>query len=428
MHLNALLDLDVVAVETRDHISVLIDLVAPARATAAPRPPATLQVVLDRSGSMADGRLAAAAAGLRALVDRLDPTDNFGLVTFDDTVEVVVPAGPLTDRAGVTRAIAAIPPGGMTDLGGGLLRGMQEARRVKGDAGATLVLLSDGQANRGITAHDDLERVAAMGRAAGVTVSTIGIGLGYDEELMAAVARGGAGDAAFAEEPDAAGAALAAQVDGLLEQVVQAANLVVRPAGAVTSVRLVNDLPASLIPGGFMVELGDFHSGEERRLLLEIDVPAMAALGVAQVCELTLQWVDVATLDSHTVTVPISVNVVPGDQAAGRVPDATVRTELGFQRAQRAKREAADALRRGDVGRASDVWHDAQVELGSIAAVAPPAMSDEIIEEMQLLGRLADEARHEDPRRMAKFSEADRHAKERKRGRRPRPGDGGGRP
>jgi len=304
-----------------------------------------------------------------------------------------------------------------TNLPGGLLRGLQETRRVK-TSGATLVLLTDGHANVGVTTHDELERIASGARNAGVTATTIGLGLGYDEQLMAAVSRGGAGNAHFAEEPDTAGAALASEVDGLLDQVVQAASLTVRPTGAVDAVHLFNDLPAITIDGGFMVELGDFYSGEQRKLLLTIDVPAMAALGLAQVCELELQWVDIATLDSHTVTIPVHVNVVPGDQAAGRVPNATVRTELAFQAAQRSKREAADALRRGDVDAASRAYDDAGQTLKSFAAEAAPAMASEIAAEADLLLDLSERARFEDASRMAKFSEADRHLKERKRGRR----------
>lgn len=340
MHLNALLDVEVVAVEADDQVSVLLELTAPTSERSAVRPPATLQVVLDRSGSMADGRLEAAKQALEALVDRLDPSDNFGLVIFDDSVEVAVPAGPLRDRDAVRQAIRRLHPGATTNLSGGLLRGIQEARRVKGEHGATLLLLSDGHANVGLADHAELERVGAGSRRAGVTVSTIGLGLGYDESLMAAIARGGAGNTQFAEEADAAGAAVASEVEGLLEQAVQAASLIVRPSGDVRAVRLHNDLPAVAIEGGFMVELGDFHSGEERKLLLAIDVPAMAGLGLKQVCELELQWVDVDSLDSHTAKIPVHVNVVTGDQAAGRIPDATVRTEVAFQTAQRAKREA----------------------------------------------------------------------------------------
>jgi hypothetical protein len=38
---------------------------------------------------------------------------------------------------------------------------------------------------------------------------------------------------------------------------------------------------------------------------------------------------------STTVTVPVHVNVVPGDQAAGRVPDPVLRSELVYLRALR---------------------------------------------------------------------------------------------
>ena len=137
-----------------------------------------------------------------------------------------------------------------------------------------------------------------------MTTSTIGLGLGYDESLLASLARGGAGNTHFAEEGDTAAAALASEVDGLLTQVVQAASLTVRPTGAVESVTLFNDLPTVGVEGGFMVELGDFHSGEHRKLLLEIEVPAMAALGLAQVCELELLWVELATMDTHKVDHP----------------------------------------------------------------------------------------------------------------------------
>ena len=134
-------------------------------------------------------------------------------------------------------------------------------------------------------------------------------------------------------------------------------------------------------------------------------------------CELELQWVDVDSLDSHTATIPVHVNVVPGDQAAGRIPDATVRTEVAFQTAQRAKREAADALRAGDAEAASRLYGGAGEALRACASVAPAPMADELAEEAELLRDLSARASYDDPSRMAEFSEADRNLKERKRGR-----------
>jgi hypothetical protein len=76
---------------SRSRLSVLVELTA--ALAAAPtddsaRPARTLQVVLDRSGSMAGDRLSGAIMALLGLVDRLDPADNFGLVAFDDRVEL----------------------------------------------------------------------------------------------------------------------------------------------------------------------------------------------------------------------------------------------------------------------------------------------------------------------------------------------------
>ncbi len=164
-------------------------------------------------------RLESAKAALIALVERLDPADNLGVVAFDNQVQIVVPAGPLTNKAAVKQAIAEVDAGGSTDLSAGYLRGLQEARRVCGPAGATLLLVSDGHANAGVVDPVALGKVAAEAHTHRITTSTVGFGLGYDERLLAALAQGGAGNELFAEEADTAIALISGEVDGLLTQV-----------------------------------------------------------------------------------------------------------------------------------------------------------------------------------------------------------------
>src|SRR4051812_5944767 len=114
MHLTAHLDLDVVAHETDDQLSVLIELAAPELPMDSSRAPSTLVVVLDRSGSMAGDRIEGAKTALLSLVDRLDPRDRFGLVPFVDHVGSVVPPGPLTDKLAVKQAISSVRDRGST--------------------------------------------------------------------------------------------------------------------------------------------------------------------------------------------------------------------------------------------------------------------------------------------------------------------------
>ena len=422
MKLRTQLEFDVVAIESEDRLSLLLELKAPP-APKKERAPSALQVVLDRSGSMAEGRLAAAQGALDRLVGRLDPRDRLGVVCFDDEVSVVVPSGPVADKGDIRRRILSIRPGGMTNLSSGYLRGIQEARRGANGAGATLLLLSDGQANQGVTNHDKLEGIARHAHANRVSTSTLGVGLGYDEALMAAIARGGSGNALFAEEADTAGALIAGEVDGLLSQTVQAASLVVRPKPPVQTIALMNDLPAQAIDDGVMIELGDLYADEERKVLLAFDVPAMPALGLAQIAELELTCVELPALESHKLTMPVHVNVVPGDQAAGRVADPKVRSERAYQEAQEAKRQAADRLREGALEEAADLYDKAGAQLSAACASAPVEMRDELQDEAALLDDLASRTAFDDSSRLSKMTEMDRAYKVRKRGRRRPRGD-----
>jgi Ca-activated chloride channel family protein len=418
MHLSAHLDLDVLAHETDDRVSVLVELTAPQQPADATRPASTLVVVLDRSGSMAGERLTAAKTALLALVDRLDPRDRFGLITFDTHVATVVPAGPLSDKSAVKHAIAGVREGGTTDLSAGYFRGIQEARRVAGRDGATVLLISDGHANAGLTDAGQLGDVARKAQADGVTTSTLGMGLGYDERLLSAIASGGAGNELFAQTADEAISHIAGEVEGLLSLAAQAGSLLVRMSPYVRGVRVINELPSIVdVPDGVLIELGSFYAGEARKLVLTFDVPGIPSLGLAEIATLEFTYVALPAIEQHTVTVPLCVNVVPGDQAAGRIPSPVVRTELAFQHAQHAKRAASTALSAGDARVATAALQQARTVLLGAVPGAPAPMAAELREELALLLDLEHEAVTGDVARAAKLSSADAAFKSRTRGR-----------
>ncbi len=296
MHISTHLDLDVVAVESHDQLSLLVELTAPTAAADTARPPRTLVVVLDRSGSMAGARLDGAKRALLELVDRLNPTDRFGLVTFDSVTRVDIAAAPLADKAAAKHRIAAIHPGGSTDLSAGYLRGLQEARSAADGTGGTVLLISDGHANAGVTNPDQLGSVAAKAAGDSITTTTLGFGLGYDENLLRAIAAGGNGSELFAEHADDAVAAISRELDGLLTQTAQAASLLIRMAPTCSRLLVVNEMPSVVTPDGAQVELGAFYSGEVRRLVITFDVPGIGALGLAEIASLQFTWVELPAL------------------------------------------------------------------------------------------------------------------------------------
>jgi Ca-activated chloride channel homolog len=426
MKINALLDVNVVAHETEDEVAVLLELEAPAALADTNRPQAALEVVLDRSGSMHGAPLEGAKKALTALVRRLEPTDNFGLVTFDDSAQVVVPAGPLTDKEAAIAQINSVHSGGTTDLSAGYLRGLREIRRVA-QHGGTVLVVSDGHVNAGICDVDEFASITSKAYAETIVTSTLGYGQGYDETLLCAIARSGSGNHVFADNPDAAGAAIAGEVDGLLNKVVQALSLTVTFEPSVEFLRLYNDLPAQQIGNGqVMVELGDLYSEEARKVLLKFKVPALASLGLAQVATLELAYVELPGLVEHVASLPISVNVVPGDEAAGRVPHPTVQSELLFQEAQAVKRQASEAFERGEFEEGQRLIGETKSRLSASLRVAPEALKPEIsaeIDEVERMDQVSFDMGPSSAPLMSKMSRDSYHRMNRKRGRIQRTGD-----
>lgn len=412
MHINAQLDVDVVSVEQDDKVTVMLDLEAPEAADHVQRPSSAVIVVLDRSGSMSGDRLLAAKKSLVALIDRLDDRDHFGLVAFDNEARLVVPADTVSQlgRAVTKHRIAALQPGGSTDLSSGYLRGLQEARRISAPGGTTMVVLSDGHANAGITDPASFRQMAAGAAAQMITTSTIGVGTGYDDRILSEMAIGGTGNHTFAEEADAAAAAVAGEIDGLLSKTVQAASLLIKPTEDVMQISVVNDLPSQRVAGGVMVELGDLYAGEQRRLLVALDVPAMAGLGLAQVAHLELSYVSIPDLQAHTVTLPISVNVVPQDVARGRVPDAEVQREKLILDAQSAKRKSEEALRAGDIDEARSSLMGTRALLSDAMALAP---DPDLLEEIDFLTDSLMDLEHRDSGYTSRKLSSDRTKKSR---------------
>ncbi len=137
----------------------------------------------------------------------------------------------------------------------------------------------------------------------------------------------------------------------------------------------------------------------------------------------TLEFPHVALpeLVMHTTSVPVHVNVVPGDRAAGRIPDPKVRSEALFQRTQRDKREAGRLLSEGRTDEASKLLWSTGPQLRTDAAFLPASMADDLLDEADLMDSLADEAGI-DHARAAKVMSYDTTTKSRFRGRRTRGG------
>lgn len=161
-------------------------------------PPLNLALAVDVSGSMSGSKIQAARDTALAVVAALTPRDRLSLVAFDSSAELLLDARTMdgAGRAAATSAIRHLRERGGTNLWEGwLLAAERVASAMATDAGAThrVLLLSDGQANEGLTDATELARHARGLLERGIITSAIGIGEGYDELLLTCMAEAGGG-------------------------------------------------------------------------------------------------------------------------------------------------------------------------------------------------------------------------------------------
>jgi Ca-activated chloride channel family protein len=407
MHVKAHLDLDLVALEAADQLTLMLDLTAPISDKAKNRAPQAIQVVLDRSGSMSGEPLESAKGSLLKLVDRLAPQDFFGLVAFDDAALVVVPMRPVQDHhiPSLRQAIRQLNTGGSTDISAGYLMGLRELTRVTTVGASTLLLISDGHANSGEQDPKILASIATKHAGQRVTTSTIGLRNGYDEIILEALATGGGGAHRFASTIDEAVGAIAAEVSDLLDKSAVNAVLRVKPVQGLTQppqIQVIQRLPFWKDGEDYVIQLGDLYAGENRRFIIGLEVPGIAGLGLAKVADIVVEYLNLAEMTEISVTMPVQVNVVPVDIAAGRIPDPIVRAERLIVEAQSEKVIATDEIRSGKSAIASKRLRGTAERLRREASNIPvtdsrSAESLEIIKtEAEEMDRLAGIAETED--------------------------------
>jgi Ca-activated chloride channel homolog len=189
--------------------------------------PVNLALVIDKSGSMADvDKMSRVKSALLTLVSQLRETDTLSIVVFDTGAQVLLPAQSLGNRRTVRRLIDEIEPGGSTNMHAGLMLGYREARKnYRKDATNRVILLTDGIANQGVIAPEKITQDSLRFNDQGIDLSTIGVGLDLNKDLLRQLAKSGRGLFHFVEDAQDIEKVFVAELQSLVSPVASEPNV-----------------------------------------------------------------------------------------------------------------------------------------------------------------------------------------------------------
>ncbi len=241
------------------------------------RAPVNAALVIDRSGSMAGDKLERAKSAALEALERLGPEDIVAVVAYDTNVQVLLPATRATDKGAIQRAIMRLTPGNTTALYAGVSQGAHEVRKFLSPHRVNrVILLSDGLANVGPSSPEMLARLGVSLAKEGISVTTIGLGLDYNEDLMTRLAMASDGNHAFVERPDQLASIFDQEFGALLSIVATNVDVhIVCPVG-VRPVRVLGR-EAEIAGRTVVVSLGQLSAKQERYVLLEAEVSPHSA-------------------------------------------------------------------------------------------------------------------------------------------------------
>lgn len=259
------------------------------------RAPVNVALVLDKSGSMNGEKMEQAKAAAIQAVELLNERDKLSIIVYDSDVKVLVPVTTVSDKKAIKDTIKHIQASGGTALYAGVVSGANQLREYLQDNGVhRVILLSDGQANEGPDTPTELGQLGTRLINDNISVTTIGLGLGYNEDLMVQLALRSDGNHSFVEHADMLAGVFQQEFGDVMSVVAQDVKVNIdlkdgfRPLGVQGREAIIKDRSIE-------VSLNQLYGDQEKYVLLEIETDEEARSGTYEVATVSLSYDNVIT-------------------------------------------------------------------------------------------------------------------------------------
>ena len=339
------------------------------------RAPFALAIALDTSGSMMeDEKLDQAKRAVLELVRDMRDDDQIAVVRYSDYATVVQPLARVAD----VRETLAVQVRQLEAAGGTAIpRGLQSALGLLQEAGRgrvrRVVLVSDGLDSSRL----ESEHLAKQSFDHGVTISSLGIGLDFDESYMGAVAREGHGNFAYVKDGSTLASFLQRELHETASTTIEGAVVKLElPSGvrfvsaAGADARVVDDKAIEL-------RFGSLFARDERRAIVHLtarlDAGETVQVGAAADWTQILPSAGAPFVPARIEIGALSLRGAVDTQSVEQSRDGVVFADATSVIASQRELEATTAFANGDVRRAQQLIEQNVNELNAAAALAPSA-------------------------------------------------------
>ncbi|GGK78349.1 vWA domain-containing protein [Amphritea balenae] len=348
------------------------------------RIPANVAIVLDKSGSMGGDKIQYAREAAIMAIKRLDERDIVSVVSYDSRVQVVVPATQVRNQRAIYNAIRNIHADGNTALFAGVSKGARELRKfLSRNKVNRVILLSDGLANVGPQSASELGELGASLAKEGISVTTIGLGLGYNEDLMTRLAGFSDGNHAFVENAEDLASVFQYEFGDVLSVVAQGVNIEIHCRNGVKPVRLLGR-ESEIIGNRVTTRLNQLYSEQEKFVILEVEVPEQQAETELELVAVNVSYDNLYTQSQEQLSGLSVARFSQSKQEVKAARDDETLEAAVEQVANEYSRDAIEARDSGDLKAAKKILQDSASYLGSQAeALSSPRLLEQKEEALQ---------------------------------------------
>ena len=321
------------------------------------RPAVNAAIVLDVSGSMQGQKIEQAVMAARTAIDMLRDGDIASIITYSDYAEVLMPAQPLSSRNRTRFHIIldGIYADGSTALFSGVSMGGSQLDLYLSDQMVNrVILLSDGLANVGPSTPGELGNLGEILRRRGISVSTIGLGAGYNDALMFELANRSDGNHAFVENPRDLVGIFEKEFETLMAVVAQDLKVRIRCGDGVRPVRLINRI-GEIYGDEVVIDINQLYSMQEQYIILETEFqPGKAGSGLRAV-DVSLDYLNMFTKNEENLRQSADVSFSDDESVILANRDNKTAADAIFQTATAANIRAVELRDQGKIKEAEDL-------------------------------------------------------------------------